>query len=76
MRKLIVSEFVTLDGVIQAPGGKDEDRQGKHTVAIVALCTIAAMTVIFLSYPTYLYQRKNLEVSHEWQALGSWADHH
>ena len=26
MRKLIVSEFVTLDGVIQAPGGPDEDR--------------------------------------------------
>jgi dihydrofolate reductase len=26
MRKLIVSEFVSLDGVIQAPGGKDEDR--------------------------------------------------
>jgi dihydrofolate reductase len=28
MRKLIVSEFMTLDGVIQAPGGKDEDREG------------------------------------------------
>ena len=28
MRKLIVSEFVTLDGVIQAPGGKDEDPDG------------------------------------------------
>lgn len=28
MRKLIVSEFVTLDGVKQAPGGKDEDRDG------------------------------------------------
>jgi dihydrofolate reductase len=28
MRKLAVSEFVTLDGVIQAPGGKDEDRDG------------------------------------------------
>ena len=28
MRKLIVSEFVSLDGVIQAPGGKDEDRDG------------------------------------------------
>jgi dihydrofolate reductase len=27
-RKLIVSEFVTLDGVMQAPGGKDEDRDG------------------------------------------------
>jgi len=26
MRKLIVSEFITLDGVIQAPGGEDEDR--------------------------------------------------
>src|SRR5690349_14807269 len=28
MRKLIVSEFMTLDGVIQAPGGQDEDRDG------------------------------------------------
>lgn len=28
MRKLIVSEFMSLDGVIQAPGGKDEDREG------------------------------------------------
>jgi dihydrofolate reductase len=28
MRKVIVSEFVTLDGVMQAPGGKDEDRDG------------------------------------------------
>ena len=28
MRKLIVSEFISLDGVIQAPGDKDEDRDG------------------------------------------------
>lgn len=28
MRKLVVSEFMTLDGVMQAPGGKDEDRGG------------------------------------------------
>lgn len=28
MRKIIVSEFVSLDGVMQAPGGADEDRDG------------------------------------------------
>lgn len=28
MRKLIVSEFMSLDGVIQAPGGADEDTDG------------------------------------------------
>ena len=28
MRQLIVSEFVTMDGVMQAPGGKDEDLDG------------------------------------------------
>lgn len=32
MRKLIVAEFVSLDGVMQAPGGVDEDTEGafKH----------------------------------------------
>ena len=28
MRRVIVNEFMTLDGVIQAPGGADEDRDG------------------------------------------------
>lgn len=28
MRKLIVSEFFSLDGVVQAPGGADEDTEG------------------------------------------------
>ncbi len=28
MRKIIVQEFITLDGIMQAPGGPDEDKSG------------------------------------------------
>jgi dihydrofolate reductase len=31
MRKIVVSEFVSLDGVIQAPGGAEEDTEGGFT---------------------------------------------
>jgi dihydrofolate reductase len=31
MRKIVVAEFVSLDGVMQAPGGADEDSEGGFT---------------------------------------------
>jgi len=31
MRKIVVSEFMSLDGVMQAPGGKEEDTEGGFT---------------------------------------------
>ena len=33
MRTIVVSEFVSLDGVMQAPGGKDEDTEGASSTA-------------------------------------------
>ncbi len=48
MRKVIVSEFLTLDGVMQAPGLPDEDRSGgfEHGGWQVPLMDEMAGTVI------------------------------
>ena len=48
MRKVIVSEFLSLDGVMQAPGLPDEDRSGgfEHGGWQVALMDEEAGSVI------------------------------
>ncbi len=35
MRKIIVLEHISLDGVIQAPGGPDEDTSGSFAGSIL-----------------------------------------
>lgn len=49
MRKLVVSQFISLDGVIQAPGGAEED-------TMVALLRVAGRTPTgtMTSVPSFL----------------------
>jgi hypothetical protein len=35
MHKLVVEAFISLDGVMQAPGGPDEDRDGGWVVPYI-----------------------------------------
>ena len=72
MRKLVVSTFVTLDGVMQAPGGPDEDRDGgfRHGGWLVPYfddAFLASMTEWTMRAGAFLLGRKTYEIF-----AGSW----
>ena len=66
-RKLVVSEFLSLDGVMQAPGGADEDRSGgfEHggwQMPYFDDAAGAAITEGMESSDTFLIGRKTYEI--------------
>ncbi|HEY0606148.1 MAG TPA: dihydrofolate reductase family protein, partial [Herpetosiphonaceae bacterium] len=72
MRKLVVGTFVTLDGVMQAPGGPDEDRDGgfQHGGWLVPYFDaqfVAIMTEWTMRAGAFLLGRKTYEIF-----AGSW----
>jgi dihydrofolate reductase len=67
MGKLVVTTFVTLDGVMQAPGGPDEDRSGgfEHGGWLVPLFdsdTGAFMDEVFGRAGSFLLGRKTYDI--------------
>jgi dihydrofolate reductase len=67
MAKLVVTTFVTLDGVMQAPGGPDEDRSGgfEHGGWLVPHfddATGAFMTEVFERPSSFLLGRKTYDI--------------
>jgi dihydrofolate reductase len=72
MRKLVVGTFVTLDGVMQAPGGPNEDREGgfEHGGWLVPYfddVLVAIMTEWTSRAGAFLFGRKTYEIF-----AGSW----
>jgi dihydrofolate reductase len=67
MRKLVVGTFITLDGVMQAPGGPDEDREGgfQHGGWLVPYfdeAFLKIMTAWTTRAGTFLLGRKTYEI--------------
>lgn len=67
MRKLVTSTFVTLDGVMQAPGGPEEDDSGGFTSGGWSVnywddTVSQAMTAIMAKHPDLLLGRKTYEI--------------
>lgn len=67
MRKLIISTFLTLDGVMQAPGGPGEDESGGFQsggwmVTYWDEVIAAAMAAEFAKKPALLLGRKTYEI--------------
>jgi dihydrofolate reductase len=72
MRKIVVGTFTTLDGVVQAPGGPDEDREGsfEHGGWLVPYfddAFLKIMTDWTLRAGAFLLGRKTYEIF-----AGSW----
>jgi dihydrofolate reductase len=71
MRKLIVSEFLTLDGVMQAPGDPNEDRSGgfdKGGWQLAYFDDVFAdnMNQGFANTGSYLFGRRTYEIFANW----------
>lgn len=72
MRKLVVGTFLTMDGVMQAPGGPDEDRDGGFThggwlVPFFDQTLVEIMTEWTKRADAYLFGRKTYQIF-----AGSW----
>jgi dihydrofolate reductase len=68
MRRIVVSEFLTLDGVMQGPGSADEDREGGfdlggwHLPFAQDEAQMKAIGAAMAATDTYLFGRKTYEI--------------